>query len=136
MLARTLRAAGLSVTRTRMEVLALLRDSAAPISHAEAAELLSKNPQGASIYRNLQCLVDAGLARRVDLGDRIWRYEQVPALRAPNRTILRLLCSGCGKVWVLPANTFRPKTSAELPRAVFEGDFEMQIRSTCDACRR
>src|SRR6185295_17957420 len=72
-----IKAAGLRVTYARVEVLRLVEASSTPLSHAELVEMLA--PQGldrVTIYRNLNDLAGAGLVRKADLGDHVWRFER------------------------------------------------------------
>lgn len=71
-----LRAAGLRSTASRVAVVRTLRGANKPLSHGELADQLA--PQGldrATVFRNLNDLVDAGLILRAELGDHVWRFE-------------------------------------------------------------
>ena len=71
-----IRATGLRATSPRIAVLQSLGRSRTPVSHAElAAELAPKGWDRATIYRNLIDLTNAGLVRRTDMGDHLWRFE-------------------------------------------------------------
>ena len=64
------RDAGLRATPPRLAVLALLQDSTTPLSHGEVVgRPASRGWDPATLYRNLNDLVDAKLARRA----RSWR---------------------------------------------------------------
>lgn len=71
-----IREAGLRCTDSRATVLQFVAESSRPQSHADVSEQLV--PEGldqATIYRNLTDLCDAGLLKRLDLGDHVWRFE-------------------------------------------------------------
>src|SRR5678815_74677 len=72
------RGKGLRATPSRLAVLELLRSSDAPMSHGDVADRLATQEwDRATIYRNLTDLAEAGLLRRTDVGDHIWRFEAV-----------------------------------------------------------
>src|SRR5436190_15542363 len=72
------RAKGLRATPSRLAVLEMLRASDAPMSHGDVADRLASHAwDRATIYRNLTDLAQAGLVRRTDVGDHVWRFEAV-----------------------------------------------------------
>jgi Fe2+ or Zn2+ uptake regulation protein len=85
--------AGLRVTRPRLEVFRFLAGQERPRSHAEVTRALQeRGTDRATIFRVLVSFVEAGVARRLDFGDRTWRFE----LRgAPHP---HLVCTACGSV--------------------------------------
>jgi len=131
-----LRAAGLRVTAPRVAVLQRLHAATGPVSHADLAETLS--PDGwdrATIYRNLADLTEAGLVRRADLGDHVWRFElrgEVPAHETA-ASHAHFVCNSCGTVSCLPGDTVQIKPAGG-PRALRTRCFEVQLKGTCDRC--
>lgn len=101
-----IRAAGLRSTAPRVAVLGWLRRARAPLSHGEIAEALA--PQGfdrATIYRNLVDLTDAGLLRRIDVGDHVWRFEREGdggAAKSAKASHPHFVCVDCGALSCLP----------------------------------
>lgn len=86
----------------------------------------------ATVYRVLKLLVEAGLAREVDFGDGIMRYEH--SYNHPHHD--HLVCKGCGKtVEVMDA------VIEELQKRVAESfrfeltDHEMYLYGYCEKCR-
>jgi Fur family ferric uptake transcriptional regulator len=86
----------------------------------------------ATIYRTLQWMVDAGIARRVDFGEGKFRFEH--SYRHPRH--FHLICKSCNESFeflssdietmiedVAAARNFLPRQSV------------LQIYGTCDACR-
>jgi Fur family ferric uptake transcriptional regulator len=127
-----LRRAGLRATPSRIEVLALLRGTGGPVSHAEVADRLRDQPwDRATIYRNLTDLAEAGLARRADVGDHVWRFELVDAAH-PAEAHAHFVCTECGVVACLPDLDLAVGKAA--PRAVRQKQVEVQVRGRCDAC--
>lgn len=75
-LRRRIRGAGLRCTSARLAVLRHLEGTAGPRTHAEVSEALDElGFDRATIYRNLTELTEAKLVARVELGDRVWRFE-------------------------------------------------------------
>ena len=130
-----LRDRGLRATSSRLAVLQHLRahGGGQPLSHADLVERLSAGSwDPATIYRNLTDLVEAGLARRTDLGDHVWRFEVVSSGHDASGHP-HFVCTECGTVECLPAvELVAPRVKA--PRAVKQHQVEVQVRGRCDAC--
>lgn len=126
------RTSGLRATPSRLAVLELLRARDAPLSHGDVADLLSAQPwDRATIYRNLTDLAEAGLVRRTDLGDHVWRFEAVDA--AHDLAHPHFVCTECGTVECLPEIDLQIRR-AKAPRAIRARQVEVQVRGLCDAC--
>jgi Fur family ferric uptake transcriptional regulator len=127
------RNAKLRATPSRIALLGLLRSLDHPISHADAvAQLRDHDWDPATIYRNLSDFVAAGIARRTDVGDHIWRFELI---RDPHAAAAHphFVCTECGAVECLPKlGLVLPRTNA--PKAVRQRKIEVQVRGLCDAC--
>lgn len=135
-----IRAAGLRVTAPRVAVLNHLEKSHAPMSHPELAEALA--PLGwdrATIYRNLIDLTEAGILRRADMGDHVWRFE-MKRDRTHSRDSLHsdhhphFVCAACGDVTCLPDAAVELHSSLGVPRALAGGELEIQLKGRCDGC--
>lgn len=126
-----LRTAGLRATPARVAVLEAVRRSPRPLSHAEMTDQL----QGAgfsrvTIYRCLLNLTEAGLVRRTELGDRVWRFEDGAAPSAHPHFV----CTDCGEVECLPE--VQVSLSGAGPAALRDRSIEVQVRGRCDRCRQ
>jgi Fur family transcriptional regulator, ferric uptake regulator len=131
-----IRATGLRATSPRIAVLQRLSRSRAPICHAElAAEL---GPQGwdrATIYRNLIDLTNAGIVRRTDMGDHLWRFElREGGDRHAAGEHPHFMCEACGGVLCLPDESVEIKVSRGAPRALRRKGLQIQIKGRCDRC--
>ncbi|MEZ4368975.1 MAG: transcriptional repressor [Kofleriaceae bacterium] len=127
------RAVGLRATPSRIAVLGLLRRTGAPISHGEAFEQLADRAwDRATIYRNLIDLAEAGLARRTDVGDHVWRFEATDGEHADAAGHPHFVCTECGVVECLPGAEVAFQRRA--PRAVRQRQVEVQVRGRCDGC--
>lgn len=132
---RDLRRAGLRITPARLAVLAALRGRTAPASHADLASVLgSAVPDRATVYRNLVELVKAGLARRRDLGDHVWRFEAAGA-RPGGKEHPHFLCTGCGSLTCLDTLRVSLRRGARVPRALKEDAVEILVKGVCDGCQ-
>lgn len=133
-----LRAAGLRVTTQRVAVLEQLQGAPAPMTHAEIAVVLE--PRGwdrATTYRNLMDLTEAGLLRRADVGDHVWRFElrresEVDDHAGPGHP--HFVCGACGTVACLPPGAIRVVGGRGLPKALEDGAVEIQLKGRCDSC--
>lgn len=130
----TIRKAGLRSTAPRVAVLRRLVQASTPISHGELVEQLGDaGMDRTTVYRNLVDLTDAGLVRRTDLGDHIWRFElkrdKDGGLRHPHFT-----CTDCGAVACLPEVTLQVKAAKGVPRSLTKQKVEIQLRGKCDDC--
>ncbi|MFO0901591.1 MAG: transcriptional repressor [Pirellulales bacterium] len=100
-----LRGLQLRGTAARIAVIQCLANSPSPLSHAEVTDQLAElGFDSSTIFRSLTELSEAGLFRRVDLGDGARRFEfsreSTDAMTHPH-----FLCLDCGKVTCLPGYT-------------------------------
>src|SRR5688500_6464230 len=99
-LRQKLRDLGLRATLPRVAVVQRLLQARAPLTHGEVAERLAESGcDRATVYRNLIDLAEAGLVRRSDIGDRVWRFELVgKSAQHAGSEHPHFICSGCGAV--------------------------------------
>ena len=129
-----IRAAGLRATPARTATLILLRQSGAPLTHANVAEELEKaGIDKATVFRNLNDMTDAGLLRRTELGDHVWRFEAIDPADAHEDTHPHFLCVDCGTVSCL-AEVQLTAGSRRQSEGVGEVT-EILLRGHCNACR-
>ncbi len=127
---------GLRATPSRLAVLELLRATDTPMSHGDVADRLANQAwDRATIYRNLTDLAEAGLVRRTDVGDHVWRFEAVSDAHATNAHP-HFVCTECGTVECLPELELAIKNAprSKPPRAVKQRQVEVHVRGLCDAC--
>ena len=128
-----LRAAGLRATVARVAILRALRAAPSPQSHADLEDTLRGEPWNrTTIYRNLLDLARAGLARRFDVGDRVWRFE---ARRREQDDHPHFVCSACGEIECLDGVDLAFAGGADAPAAVRAHDVEVRVAGVCDRCR-
>lgn len=132
------RAVGLRVTAQRVAVMEQLQRAPAPMTHAELAVALE--PRGwdrATTYRNLTDLTEAGLLRRADIGDHVWRFELQRESEADDHVGAghpHFVCGACGDVVCLPPGAVRVAGGRGLPKALEAGAVEIQFKGRCDRC--
>ncbi len=100
---RMIRAAGLRATAARVATLELLQKVASPVTHADVAKHLAQiGVNQATAFRNLNDLNEAGIVRRAELGDHVWRFELITDGKHRRNTHPHFLCVDCGSVSCLP----------------------------------
>lgn len=131
-----LRAHGLRATSARVAVLRCLLEEGGPLSHAEVYDLVhDAGFDRATVYRNLVDLTEAGLARRYDLGDHVWRFELLTAADADDADRHpHFVCNECGTIECLPDESVAFRPVAGSPRALRQRAMEIQVRGLCDTC--
>jgi len=130
---KILRDAGLRKTGPRLAVLEVLERAKSPLSHGDVAgELDDETLDQATVYRNLIALTEAGLVRRTDLGDHVWRFELVRAYTAHEMAHPHFVCTDCGTVSCMPGVTVRIDGGGAA--SVARKGFEVQLRGVCGDC--
>lgn len=128
------RARGLRATSARIEVLVALHEAAGPLTHEQVMEQLRAGVYDkASIWRILADLAEAGVLRRMDLGDRVWRYELLDACRGVVDDHPHFLCEDCGEVSCLPPLVVRA-LDGQLPPALLGASFRVRVMGSCARC--
>lgn len=142
--------AGLKSTASRIAVLGVLRASPSPLSHGELVDALAgRGFDRATLYRNLIDLTEAGLLRRIDVGDHTWRFELGRAAvgsaadggsaeRSPAgaRDVAHphFVCVGCGVLTCLPDVDVRISPRAGSPRPPIADVSQVLLQGRCSAC--
>jgi Fur family ferric uptake transcriptional regulator len=122
------------VTGVRLAVLSTLHEHQGPMTHEQIMDALSSDEYDrASVWRLLSDLADKGLLRRMDLGDRVWRYELVDACRSIDASHAHFLCGQCGDVACLPPLEIRTR-GGDLPGVLSRAEFTIRIEGTCGTC--
>lgn len=131
-----IRSTGLRATASRIAVLRELRRAKRPVSHGDVVEMLTAEPwDRATLYRNLIDLANCGLARKVELGDRVWRFDGSKQEHAHDATLHpHFVCTACGSVSCLPQVSISRGKQGELPRAIVSKQVEVHVRGLCDTC--
>ena len=125
---------GLRATTQRVAVLSLLRERRAPVTHEQVMGFLgSSSFDKASIWRVLSDLAGAGIVRRMDLGDRVWRYELYDSRRTVSDDHPHFLCESCGMVTCLPPLEVRT-ADGSLPAILAGAQFHIRVSGSCGAC--
>lgn len=130
-----IREAGLRVTPARIAILQMLLKSNSPQPHSVVTERLSSlGVDSATVFRNLNSMTQAGLLRRAELGDHVWRFEAVrDGEHGHNSLHPHFLCVDCGEVTCLDAVQLT-ESSQRVTERVGEVT-EILVRGHCKQCR-
>jgi len=130
-----IRRVGLRATAARVATLVLLRGAESPLTHAIVAKhLASSGIDKATAFRNLNDMTDAGLLRRTELGDHVWRFEALDADGHNEEAHPHFLCVDCGSVTCLDDDvklTFGGRRESDQIGEVTE----ILLRGHCNDCR-
>ena len=86
---------------------------------------------------NLTDLTHAGLVRRSDLGDHVWRFSLVRQGEAEHaRQHPHLVCSDCGTIVCLPDVKVKISPLKTSKRDLHAADLEVQLKGLCERCDR
>ena len=125
----------LRVTAPRVAVLDLLSRSSHPLSHREVVETLGNDDwDRATLFRNLQKLVEVGLAQVASRAGGIARYELHTDREPAAHIHPHFACKDCGTVSCLHGAEFAPPVDPKWRQAVLEA--ELQVVGRCPDCRR
>ena len=100
---QAIRDVGLRATPARIATLKLIQGASSPLTHAEVSEELQDlGVDKATVFRNLNDMASAGLLRRTELGDHVWRFELVAQDGGHGSAHPHFVCVDCGAVscWI------------------------------------
>jgi Fe2+ or Zn2+ uptake regulation protein len=126
-----IRAAGLRVTKTRLAVLAALAATDGARSHGELMRELAEEHERTTVFRALGALTRTSLVRRVDLGDRIWRYRHAGISDDPRAIAASFVCTNCGAIEELRRLEL---AMTRPPRAIVRREIEVLVQGRCNDC--
>lgn len=127
-----LREAGLRATPARMALLNHLLAQKGPVSHQEVSDRLETlGVDKSTLFRALQDLVEAGLARRMELGDHVWRFEAIDSkdTKHAKEPHPHLLCVDCGQITCLSGKDIQLHISKSIGMVA-----EILLRGQCANC--
>ncbi|MBC7385431.1 MAG: transcriptional repressor [Cryobacterium sp.] len=136
-----LKAKGFRRTKPRAAVLQALASGHGPFSAEDIFRVLSKKKSApidlVTVYRNLQGFQEAGIARVIDLGDQIARYE---LSLDPGHHHHHVTCRSCRKTLPLD-DCFLEEIEGRIARVVAakgfsEVEHRLEFLGICDACSR
>lgn len=129
-----IRAAGLRATPARVATLNLLREAKSPVTHADVANHLEAlRVDKATAFRNLNDMADAGLLRRTELGDHVYRFERVRPGENAMESHPHFLCTVCGTVSCL--DNVKLTTGSLLETTEVGEVVEILLRGRCNDCK-
>lgn len=133
-----LRTAGLRRTFSRVHVLVGLAQIGKPATHAQIATHLERHGFDAStIFRCLNDLTAAGLLKRTDFGDHIWRFElrsSTNVTRPDEIAPTHLVCNVCGETARPEDGIYTIQRQDSHKQSTWRLE-EVVARGTCPKCR-
>ncbi len=128
-----IRDVGLRATPARIATLKLLIEASSPLTHAEVVnELQGSGVDKATVFRNLNDMVGAGLLRRTELGDHVWRFELISEDDHDGSAHPHFVCVDCGVVSCM-GNVKLTAGSLRLSKEFGEVT-EILLRGHCNDC--
>lgn len=130
----------LRATSARLDVLRVLAASPLPLTAQDVLELVRKTDESAdrvTVYRTLSSLVDAGIAHRMDPGDRVWRFGLLGRGEShEHRGHAHFVCDACGEVRCLADSTISValKGRATEQRLKIKQQ-DVYLHGTCETCQ-
>lgn len=123
----------LRATPARLGVLRVLAGSPSPLSAQEVLEAMATpDTDRVTVYRTLNSLVDAGLAHKLDPGDRVWRFGLIA--RSHNGHA-HFVCDECGDVTCLEDALIQLSFRKGGPsRGVRITQQDVVLHGKCDRC--
>ncbi len=129
-----LRRQSLRATAPRVAVLVALHERGTPMTHESVMDDLGVGAfDRATVFRILSDLSEQGLLRRMDLGDRVWRFELLDACRAVADDHAHFLCEDCGAVSCLPPLELRA-VQGPLPIELQGAEIKLRVSGRCADC--
>lgn len=143
-----LREHGLRATGPRMEVLRVLSASPSPMTAQEVIDMAATSAGAGAqeepadrvtVYRTLASFVDAGLAHRMDPGDRVWRFGLLRACGEDaheHHGHAHFVCDACGVIRCLDDATINVSLKgrgAEQRLRIKQQD--VYLHGTCESCQ-
>ncbi|MBM75332.1 MAG: hypothetical protein CMK59_08015 [Proteobacteria bacterium] len=128
-----LRACNLRITGPRLAVLTVLKERKGPMTHQEIMNTLpAETYDKTTVWRICADLAEAGVLHRMDLGDRVWRYELVGGCRPEPAGCAHFLCDDCSKVICFPPVDLQ--FNEYIPKELLGADLKIRIAGTCSDC--
>jgi len=129
-----LTAAGERVTQQRLVVADALTRAGRQLTAAELYEIVRETQPSlgrATVFRTVERLVDAGVARRLELDGHVYAYVACEPEHHHH-----LACTSCGRVEEIPESWVRPIAARATKRLGFEiDDARVDFYGRCSTCR-
>ena len=127
-----LREKGLRATAPRIAILTFLAKLHKPASHQQIMTGLPIKTDKASVWRNLATLSEKGILHRMNLGDRVWRYELIEHWEEQHGKHPHFKCDSCNIVYCLPNIDWNAFPS--LPASLQGAELRLQVSGRCRIC--
>jgi len=126
------RETGARITRSRVEILAVLLGSERALSHHEVENRINSalGIDRVTVYRVLDWLSAQGLAHKISGEDRVSRYNA--AARAHSHAHAHFQCERCGTVICLGEP--ERKVRVRVPRGFVSHEMSLTVKGRCASC--
>lgn len=128
----------LRATDTRLQVLNVLINSKAALSHHEIAGALKQSLiDKVTIYRTLDAFEKKGLIHKVASKDRNWMYAIQLKKEEPvkvDRSHAHFICNQCGRIYCLPVTGFNPSPDEGKIKGFKIETRELRYHGLCPDC--
>jgi len=126
------RETGERLTRPRVEVLAVLLAAERALSHHEVESRInaSLGIDRVTVYRVLDWLSEKGLAHKIAVEDRLWRYNAVE--HAHSQSHAHFQCERCGMVICLDEQD--DALRVRVPRGFISREIALTVKGFCATC--
>jgi len=122
------------VTQQRLVVAEALDRAGRQVTAAELYEIVRETQPSlgrATVFRTVERLVEAGVARRLELDGHVYAYVACEPEHHHH-----LACTGCGRVEEIPESWVAPIAARAAKRLGFEiDDARVDFYGRCNACR-
>jgi len=144
-----LRRSALRVTDVRLAILAAMEHAGQALNAQQVYDAVisaptparaakPRKPDRVTVYRTLNSLVDAGLAHRVDPGDRVFRFSLTDHARCSEHHHVHehphFVCDSCGKVECLEGAEVVIKSKDKPADARTLSQRDAVLHGTCGTC--
>lgn len=138
-----LRECNLRATGPRVEVVRVLASSPTPMTAQEVLDETARagaaeSADRVTVYRTLSSLVEAGLAHRMDPGDRVWRFGLVRAcgdVAHEHNGHAHFVCDACGVMQCLDDATINVSLKGKGEQRLRIKQQDVFLHGTCESCQ-
>lgn len=133
-----LRKNGLKATKNRMEILSVLMESDAALSHTDITEKLGETYiDKVTLYRTLNAFSDKNIIHKVASEDRNWKYAlHLENLDKPetDKDHAHFVCNSCDKIFCFPMEP-NLKLDATRSAGFLVNTRELRLHGLCPTCQ-
>lgn len=129
---------GLKVTEVRLQVLKIMMETGAAMSHSDISQKLGDGSiDKVTLYRTLNKFTESGLAHRVATEDRSWLYAiyEKDAHDHHEHEHAHFVCDDCEKIYCFPMESQSIEFKNENNMGFRIRNKEVRLHGTCPVCQ-